>query len=369
MERPIFKPIGTATEQLDTPSLIVDVSLLNQNLATMASFFSDKTAKLRPHIEAHRTPAIAHKQMAAGGHVGGIAVSTVGQAEVFVPNGFTDVLVANLVVTAQKITRLCALAKQAKISVIVDTVANVRDLSDAATANGVMLNVIVFINTRLGLYGVDAGQPAVELAKAVVDSSGLDFAGLMTYEGPILADSPEELASESNKTVQPVLDTRQDIENAGIDIRVVSVGGTSNYEVVGAIDGVTEVPAGSYALLDARYAPHRSRFAAAGRVMATVTSRPEPGYMITDGGQKAIGADTGSPSIDNLPNSSVKGLSAEHGSIFFDETNGVNPQLGDKIWCTPWDIGTCANLHDYMFAVRDGKLETVWEVSARGRYR
>jgi len=369
MERPIFKPIGTAVELLDTPSLIVDVALLDQNIATMAAFFADKTAKLRPHVEAHRTPAIAHKQIAAGGHVGGIAVSTIGQAEVFVPIGFNDVFVANLIVTPQKITRLCALANQAKISVAVDNANNVSDLSEAATANGVTLEVVVYINTRLGLYGVDAGQPAVELAKAVVKTPGLDFAGLMTYEGPILVDGPDELAKQSIMALQAVLDTRHDVENAGIDVAVASIGGTSNYEIVGAIDGVTEVQAGSYALLDARYAPHRPQFKAAGRVMATVTSRPEPGYMVTDGGQKAIGADTGSPSIDNLPNASVKGLSAEHGSIFFDETDGVNPKLGDKVWCTPWDIGTCANLHDYMFAIRDGKLEAVWEVSARGRYR
>ncbi len=369
MERPIFKPIGTPVEQLDTPSLIVDVMLLNHNIATMASFFADKTAKLRPHVEAHRTPAIAHKQMAAGGHVGGITVSTIGQAEVFVPNGFNDVFVANLVVTQQKITRLCALAKQAKVGVAVDGVDNVRDLSESATANGVSLGVLVYINTSLGLYGVGSGQPTVELAKAVVDSPGLEFAGLMTYEGPILVDSDDNLAEQSGAAIQPVLDTREDIEKTGIDVRVVSAGGTSNYEVVGAIDGVTEVPAGSYALLDARYAPHRPQFKAAGRVMATVTSRPEPGYMITDGGQKAIGADTGFPSIDNLPNPSVKGLSAEHGSINFDQTNGVDPKLGDKIWCTPWDIGTCANLHDYMFAVRNDNLEAVWEVSARGRYR
>ena len=103
--------------------------------------------------------------------------------------------------------------------------------------------------------------------------------------------------------------------------------------------------------------------------MATVTSRPERGYMITDGGQKAIGADTGFPTIDNLQNPRVKGLSAEHGSIYFDEANGGSPKLGDKIWCTPWDAATCANLHDYMFAVRRGKLESVWHISARGRYQ
>ncbi len=369
MERPIFKPIGTPTEELDTPSLIVDVDSLDHNIAAVASFFENNAAKLRPHVEAHRTPAIAHKQLAAGGHVGGIAVSSIGQAEVFVPNGFGDVFVANLVVTPQKITRLCALARQAKIGVAVDSPANVADLSDAAVANGVTLDVVVYVNTRLGLYGVDPGQPAVELAKIVVDAPGLGFAGLMTHEGSILLDDLDEAAAESRAALQPLLDTRQDIERAGIEVRVVSAGGTSNYRIVGAVDGVTEVPAGTYALLDARHAPHLPHLKTAGRVMSTVTSRPDPGYMITDGGQKAIGADTGFPSVDNLPNPTVKGLSAEHGSIYFDETDGVDPQLGDKIWCTPWDTATCANLHDYIFAVRNNALEAVWEVSARGRYR
>lgn len=369
MERPIFKPIGTRTEELDTPSLIVDVDALDHNIATVASFFASRSTKLRPHVEAHRTPAIAHKQMAAGGHVGGIAVSTVGQAEVFVPNGFSDVFVANLVVTPQKITRLCALARQARIGVAVDSPANAADLSDAAVSKGVTLAVAVYINTRLGLYGVDAGAPAVALAKFLVDSPGLEFAGLMTYEGAILGDDPDEASQESRAAVQPLLDTRQDIERNGMDVRIVSAGGTSNYEVVGAMEGVTEVSAGTYALLDARHAPHRPQLKTAGRVMATVTSRPERGYMITDGGQKAIGADTGFPSIDNLPSPTVKGLSAEHGSIYFDATDGLDPRLGDKIWCTPWDAATCANLHDYMFAVREGALEAVWEVSARGRYR
>lgn len=369
MERPIFKPIGTPTEELDTPSLIVDVDALDHNISTVASYFAGRTAKLRPHIEAHRTPAIAHKQMAAGGHVGGIAVSTLGQAETFVPNGFSDVFIANLVVTPQKITSLCALAQQAKIGVAVDSAANVSDLSNAAVANGVTLDVVVYVNTRLGLYGVEPGQPAVDLAKVVVESPGLEFAGIMTHEGSILCADAGATASETCTALQPLLDTRQAIEQAGIGVRVVSAGGTSNYEAAGAIDGITEVQAGSYALLDARHAPHLPQLKTAGRVMTTVTSRPEPGYMITDGGQKAIGADTGFPSVDNLRSPTVKGLSAEHGSIYFDDADGADPQLGERIWCTPWDAATCANLHDYIFAVRNDALEAVWEVSARGRYR
>ncbi len=120
MERPIFKPVGTPMEQLDTPALVVDLAILEQNIDTLHAFFRQREAKVRPHVESHRCPAIAHKQLAAGGSVGGICVSTVGQAEVFAEHGFTDMLVANEIVGSQKINRLCALVRHASLTVAVD---------------------------------------------------------------------------------------------------------------------------------------------------------------------------------------------------------------------------------------------------------
>ena len=369
MERPIIKPVGTPVEQLDTPALVVDLDILEQNIETMHSFFRLKDAKLRPHIESHRSPAIAHKQLRAGGTVGGICVSTIGQAEVFAASGFTDIFVANLVVTPLKIARLCYLAKQVRMTVAVDGMKNVDDLSEAASSKGVVLDVVVYVHTRLNSLGVEPGQPAVDMAKTIANAEGLRFAGLMTYEGLILDGGPEQTAPLYLRCIQKVLDTREMVEKAGIDVSVVCVGGTYNYEIAGTTEGVTDVLAGTYALMDQRYRNHRTEFRPAARIMATVTSRPEKGLMITDGGQKAIGADTGLPSVDNVSATTVKSLSAEHGSIFFDESENPSIDLGDKIWHTPWDIGTCVNLHDYMSGIRDGVLEVVWDVQARGRYQ
>lgn len=369
MERPIFKPLGTPVEELDTPTLVVDADVLERNIETMASFFANSRARLRPHVESHLCPTIAHKQLTACGTVGGIAVTTLGQAEVFAANGFSDISVTNVLVTPQKIARLCALARHASMTVAVDDAKNVDDLSEAASQYGVTLTVIVDVHTRLDRCGVEPGRPAVELANAVARSEGLDFAGLMTYEGTILEEDPEMLANESRKWIQMVLDTREMVEKAGIDVRVVSVGGTHNYEIAASIDGVTEVPAGTYALMDHRYAAHRTQFEPAARVISAVTSIPEPGIVITDAGQKAVGADTGLPSIDNIPGATVHGLSAEHGNLDVDPALHGRINLEDRVWMTPWDIGTCVNLHDYMSVVRDGRLEAVWEVSARGRYR
>ena len=187
---------------------------------------------------------------------------------------------ANEVVTRQKIRRLCALARRASVIVAVDNPANVRDLSAAAAAHGVTLQVVVDMHTRLHRCGVEPGQPAVELARVVHAASHLELAGLMSYEGPILTTDPEALAAESRQCIQQVLDTRELLERAGLPVRMVSVGNTSNYEIAGTMAGVTEVPAGAYALLDARYGPHRPQFTPAARVMTTVTSRPNPAPLL-----------------------------------------------------------------------------------------
>ena len=159
------------------------------------------------------------------------------------------------------------------------------------------------------------------------------------------------------------------IEREGMEVEVVSVGGTHNFEIAGEMPGVTEVPAGSYALMDYNYCQFRSQFRPAVRVMATVNGRPEPDKAISDTGQKAIGADTGNPVVEGIAGVEVATLSAEHGTLTLGGESRRSVDFGDKLWLTPWDIGVCMNLYDYVHAVRDGRLEAIWEVSARGRYR
>ena len=369
MERPIFKPVGTPVEQLDTPALVVDLAILEGNIDTVHAFFRQQDAKVRPHIESHRCPAIAHKQLAAGGTVGGIAVSTVGQAEVFTEHGCTDILVAGEVVTPPKIHRLCALARHATMAVAVDHPQNVQDLSNAARTYGVTLHVVADIHTRGNSCGVEPGQSVLDLARLVHQAPHLEFAGLMTREGPLPTEDPGKVAAESRQWIQKVLDSREMVEKAGLTVHTVSVGGTYNYEVAGALAGVTEVLAGTYALMDYHYTQSRPQLKPAARVMATVTSRPEPGTAIVDAGQKAVGIDAGLPVPQELPGATAVSLSAEHGRLRLQDEADGKVALGDKVWLTPWDLGTCVNLYDYIHAVRDGRLEVVWEVAARGQYR
>lgn len=366
MERPILKQIGTLAEELDPSSLVVDIGVLEKNIATMHSYFDGIDVKLRPHVDSHLCPAIAHMQLAASGTVDGIATTTLGQAEAFVQSGFTDVFVTNMVVTPQKIDRLCALSRQAKMTIAVDNQTNANDLSASAAQKGVTINVAIDVDTSFSRYGVKPGAPAVDLAKIIVSLENLEFAGLMTYESRIFDKNTEAIATESRRAIQKVLDTRQDIEKVGIDVGMVSVGGTSNYQIAAGMSGVTEVPAGTYALMDGRYRPHCPQFQPAAHILGIVVSTPEDGIAIMDAGGKTIGADIGQPTVENIPGVTVRSLSAEHGNLVLAE-GGVS--VGDKVWVLPWDVGLAFNLHDFAQVVRDGRLESVWDLPARGRYR
>jgi 3-hydroxy-D-aspartate aldolase len=369
MERPIFKPIGTPEVELDTPAFVVDVDKLDRNIETAASFFRDSAASLRPHVSGHGSPTIAHRQLAAGGTVGGIATATVGQAEVFARYGFGDIFVANVVATPLKARRLSALARTASVTTAADSAAAVDVLSQAASAASVTLNVVAYVRTGQNGMGVEPGGPTVELARAVDAADGLAFAGLMTYEGTVLCDSRDELEAESLNWAGVMVDAREAVEAAGLGVDVLSIGGTHNYEIVGAVDGVTEVPAGSYALMDEKYRAHRPKLESAGRVMTCVTSMPEPGNIITDGGRKAIGGDAGNPGVEGVEGAECRGLSAEHGGIQVPEDLDHGLKLGDRIWCVPMDVGGSVNVHDYLFAIRGGALEAIWDLPARGQFR
>jgi D-serine deaminase-like pyridoxal phosphate-dependent protein len=368
MERPLFKPVGTPVRQLDTPALVADLTVLERNITTVHAFFQQHEVKLRPHVSTHRCPPIAHMQLAAGGTVGGISVTTVGEAEVFAAHGFTNIFVANEVITPAKIGRLCALPYPVTITVAVDHPKQIRNLSAAATTHNVTLRVVVDIQTSTDRCGVAAGQPALELARTVEQAAGLDFVGLMTTAEPILSEDFTTVADESRRVLQPVVETRELLEKDGIEVQVVSVGGTSNYEIAGSMTGVTEVRAGTYALMDARYDPCCPRLQSAARVLTTIASRPETGAAITDAGQKAIGIDLGLPVVTEIAGVDVVGLSAEHCRLQLDTQAESQVSLGDKIWLTPWDIGTCVNLYDNLHVVRHSALEAVWSIPARGRY-
>ena len=379
MERPIFQPVGTPAEELDTPALVVDLGVMEQNIAALHGAVGGSVGgstggqvKVRPHVSCHGCPEIARLQLAAGNNSGGVAVSSLGEAEAFAAGeddtpGIDDILIAGRVVTAAKIRRLVELAGQISLCVAVDSPRNVEDLAEAAQAAGVSLGVLVDIDAGYGFGGVAPGRDAVELARKVAEAPGLAFEGIMAYEGPLTMTDRDELAGETRGRLQPVLDTRGDLEQAGIEVATVSAGSTYSYDVVSQISGVTEVQAGVYALMDAETLRVRPEFQPAAKILATVISHPVAGRAVVDSGHKTTGPDFGVPVLEGFPGAVATRFSAEHGILDLDGPATEQLMPNDKVHLVPYNLALCVNQYDYIRAVRDGKLVGYWRVAGRGQ--
>ena len=367
MERPIFQPVGTPVEELDTPALVVDLDLMERNIQTYHGYFAGAPATVRPVITSHLCPQVARRQLSAPASRG-VAATTLGEAEVFAAAGFDDILVANQVVTTSKIRRLCALATQASASVAVDSAANVALLSAAATSAGVTLGVLVEIEAGMGRCGVTPDSEAVALARAVSDANGLDLKGIMaTVPGPS-GDDSESHASQTLERLRVAIEAKDLMESAGLPVPEVSVGGAHCHTAVADLSGITEVRAGRYPLMDVRLQSHLPELSLAAMVLATVISHPVAGVAILDAGHKATAPDHGRPVLQGLEGGFAARFSAEHGIVQLESGAENTLAPGEKARLAPWEIAATVNQYDYIRAVRGGKLVGYWPLSARGEF-
>lgn len=358
--------IGIPKLELDTPALCLDIERVEANIDRMAAFFRDGSVQLRPHSKTHKCPMLAQMQLAAGAI--GITCAKLGEAEVMAAAGIKDILIANQIVGAAKIARLVDLAAYTEVIVCVDDLGNVRELDAAARARGVRLRVLAEVNIGMDRCGVLPGRPALELAQAIVASPGLRFEGLMGYEGHtvFLAD-PIERRRATEASLEQLVSTAALLQSNGIPVSIVSSGGTGTYFITGRYPGVTEIEAGSYITMDAQYRTEVGiDFAYALTVLATVIS-VHGGRAIIDAGLKTVTRDFGLPLLLDPPGWELTGLSEEHGHL--ERRGGGRLAIGDKVELAPNHGCTTINLHDEYQVVRQGVLEAVWPIAARGKVR
>ncbi len=365
MERPVFKPIGTPSEELDTPALVVDLEAVESNIATVHRRVQDAGSKLRPKLDAHLCPAIGHLQVRAGG-TSGVAVATVGQAEVFSQHGFDDILIANVAVAPSKIARIASLAKRVRLTVGADSARNIDDLGEATVGAGAQLGVALAIRGSADCLGVSPDD-APELAYKIEEHApNLSFAGL--FEAP-----SGKLGLDSAVTTDERLEALSEAEFKCASRRLpppmVAAGGSADYEEVASRQNVTELIAGSYALGDAALSAVKPELRSAARILTTVMSHQDHGVVWLDAGQKATSIDTGMPDVEGVSGAKVPRMSAEHGSMVLEDGATWDVDLGSKVWLIPHNIANTVNVYDFIHAVRDGRLEAMWEVAARGRYQ
>lgn len=363
---------GMRVQDLDTPCLMVDLDRMEANIRDWQAAVTAAGAQLRPHVKTHKVPEIARMQLAAG--AAGVTVAKVSEAEVFAAGGMRDIFVAYPVIGAEKWRRAAELARACTLTVGVDSEVGAHGLSAAAVAAGVTVRVRVEVDTGMNRAGAPAAQ-AGPLCRTVMALPGLALDGLFTFRStafPGAAGRPlDEVGREEGELMAGLAG---ELRSAGIPIAAVSVGSTPTARSAAAVPGVTEVRPGTYIFGDYMTAEAGACTyeQVALSILCTVVSRPAADKATVDGGSKTFCGDVfpGRLSLKGYAravgaDAYVESMSEEHGVVRLGP--GVDPRVGDKMAFHPIHVCTTVNLSDELVGVRNGRVERVWPVLARGK--
>ena len=365
---------GMDEADIETPCLILDLDALERNIIKMGKVAKDMGVRHRVHGKMHKSVDVAKLQEKLGGSVG-VCCQKVSEAEVFVRGGIKDVMVSNQVRQPAKIDRLARLPKLgSRIICCVDDPENVADLSAAAVRHGTQIECVVEIDCGAGRCGVTSTQEVIKIAKLIDNSEGLKFAGLQAYQGAMQhMDSYDDRKAKIEVAVAQVDDAIQNLKLQGLACDIVGGGGTGSYYFEGNSGVFNELQCGSYAFMDADYGRildekgnriDKGEWENALFILTSVMSHAKADLAVVDAGLKVQSIDSGLPVVYGRTDIKYFKCSDEHGVI--RDTDSVL-KVNDKLRLVPGHCDPTCNLHDWYVGVRNGKVEKLWPVSARGK--
>ena len=365
---------GMDEADIQTPCLVLDLDALERNVKKMGDYAREHGMRHRVHGKMHKSVDVAKLQMELGGACG-VCCQKVSEAEVFARGGIKDVLVSNQVRDPAKIDRLARMPKLgARTICCVDDEANVADLSAAAQKHGTEIECLVEIDCGAGRCGVTTTEDVVRIAKAIDAAPELKFSGLQAYQGAMQhMDSYEDRKAKVDIAIGMVRDAVEGLKAEGLDCDIVGGGGTGSYYFESNSGVYNELQCGSYAFMDADYGRildkdgkriDQGEWENALFLLTSVMSHAKEQKAICDAGLKAQSVDSGLPFIYGRDDVTYVKCSDEHGVI--EDPQG-NLKVNDKLRLVPGHCDPTCNVHDWYVGVRNGKVEVVWPVSARGK--
>jgi len=343
-----------------TPALLVDLDRFESNIRKMQQAVAAAGRGLRPHAKAHKCVSIARRQVEAGAV--GVCAATLPEMELMVRAGI-GVLLTTPVASSVKTDRIAAAAAEGgNVRVVVDHAEQVRLFAESAGKAGSILEVLVDLDVGDHRTGIPCDERAIELAQAVDRERALRFRGLQAYS--VSASHTEGKAarsSHSREALRQAVEIRHALLDAGLDAEILSGGSTGTWDIDTAIDGFTEMQAGSYPLMDLAYRGIvGDDFAHALTVLATVVSASHPDRVTVDAGFKAFSTDRPfGPEPVGLRGVRWEWAGDEHGFLHLEDPPR-RLRVGDSIEFFPPHCDPTVNLYDRIHAVRLDRVEAVW---------
>jgi D-serine deaminase-like pyridoxal phosphate-dependent protein len=357
---------------LDTPSLVIDLDVMERNLRNAAVYARQKNLRLRPHTKTHKIPELGRMQLHLG--AAGLTVAKVSEAEVMMEADPPELLIAYPVVSTQKASRLAGIAQQVAVTVSLDSIEAAKQVSVAAKTAGVEIGVLGEMDAGMQRVGVDPGAELSDLARNVMSLPGLRFKGIAFFAGHVhpLVDGGlaqlERLASTVRNAVQT-------LDRAGIPVQIVSGGSTPSLFFSHQIPYLNEVRPGTYIFNDRNTVLSGAcgYEECAATIITTVISTARHGQVIIDAGSKTLSSDppavpdfVGFGHVVDMPEAVIRALNEEHGYVDVHKV-GRRLAVGERLQVVPNHICVAVNLQNEVYGVRNGVVEQIWNVKARGK--
>ena len=347
--------------QIETPVLILEKSVFEENRRTMQKLLEKTNMVLRPHYKSHKCPTIAKLQLQDGAK--GITCAKLSEAEDLAQCGVEDILIANEVVQPEKLGRLAVLAKKCRLSICVDMAENVLALERAMAAQDATLYCLVEYDIGMHRCGVESHEDALALAVLVDAQPHLRFEGIQAYAGHMAHEKDLAKRQAASDAIEKDLqELKAKLEEIGLAPREISGGSTGTVETKPGNSVYTEMQCGSYIFMDRAYGEVGPGFKNALFLLTTVMSVRED-RIVTDGGAKTLGLDQGLPIVVGYEDTRIA-LSEEHGRLDV-EKHGLG--LNEKLRYIPGHCCTTVNCHDRIYLVDGEDVVDIWNVTSRGK--
>lgn len=360
--------------ELETPAVLVDLDVMENNLSRMAAYCRRHRIALRPHTKTHKIPELAAQQLAMGAV--GITVAKIGEAEVMARAGIKDILIAYPIVGEQKAARLAELTDNSSITIALDSEEAAQSISAQISARHARVGVLIEIDVGYGRCGLSDEKELLSLAQKIAALPGLEFQGLMFFPGQFVV-APEKRAvmlEDVNDLLGRTYDT---FERAKMPFTVMSGGSTPTAYSAHQFHGVNEIRPGMYAFNDRNMVG----IGVAGiencalSVVSTIVSTSVSGQAVIDGGSKTFSSDRylagdgrGFGLVREDFGAELEILSEEHGQLNIKRATR-RYRVGDRMRIIPNHVCTTINMHDEIYGVRGESVETIWTVAGRGKIR
>lgn len=358
-------------DSFPTPAVVIDLDQVDRNIIKMVESNNKYGINHRPHIKSHKSLFIAKRQLELGAQ--GITCAKLGEAEVMVDGGITDILIAYPIIGQDKIERLSRLMDRANIVTIVNSEEGAKALSQLGQSKAKKIAVLIDVDGGINRGGHKPLEPTLKFAQKIRDLKGIDIVGLMYYSGIIYNEVTKEGFEDKAKLERDeIINTAKLLEKHGFNMSVLSAGNSFSSKMPHLLEGVTEVRAGHYVFNDCGQllTGFATEDECALKVISTVVSVVDSHHAIIDAGSKSLTSDTclhrkGYGYVVGRPDIYISQLNEEHG--FIESEKEIGLQVGDKIAIIPNHACVVTNLVDEAYGVRNGQLEKMIKIDARGK--